>query len=424
MNRGGANRQALGAGDGLMLTILLLPVLGTAFLSKFALPFMPVDGIGLNFLALYLALALAMLVPERVALEPARLRFFCFMAGLLGGLAAWRGELVSLSSLALLLMLHLPYVLHFDAETVRERARHVFLTVALFIAVLGLAQYSLQYVMPARYLFPIENLLPASWRVTGFNMQIPFAWGSSYYRANGVFLPEPSFYSQFLALALLVELLGPNRLWRAGVYALAILAARSGTGLMLLAAGLPVLMLARRRGDLLLLCLLLAPVLYVTAPYLHLDQVIGRIGEFGSSRSSAYERFVGGFHVFEAALGDSPLRLLFGYGAGTYREVVQNLGLPAAEMALFKMVVEFGVIGALVYFGFFFYCLLSARGPLPLRLALALCLFLNGAYNAFVHSLALSLLVWPSPRRKAASQVARADSAPVHDPSPYARMIS
>jgi len=90
--------------------------------------------------------------------------------------------------------------------------------------------------------------------------------------------------------------------------------------------------------------------------------------------------------------------MLFGYGAGSYRDIVHGLNRPAAEMTLFKIVVEYGLVGTLLYFGFMFFCIFSAKGPFVLRLALAISLFLNGAYNTFVHSLALALLVWPSSR--------------------------
>jgi hypothetical protein len=222
------------------------------------------------------------------------------------------------------------------------------------------------------------------------------SYGSSFYRPNGVFMQEPSFFSQLLAIAVLIELLGPNRLWRVALYIVAIVASRSGTGLALLAVCLPVLIIARRRWDLVIAAAAIIPLLLLASPYLHTDQLLARIGEFTSERSSAYARFVGGFHIFDASVGADPLRLLFGYGAGTYRDIVHSLDRNAAEMALFKIVVEYGVIGTLLYFGFIFYCIFSARGAFVLRLALAMCLFLNGAYNTFVHSLALALLVWSS----------------------------
>lgn len=385
------------AHDELAVFMLTLPLLGATLFSKFAVPLVHVDGIGFGFPLIYLALTLGVLVGGGMRLDPGRLQFFCLMAGVLGGAAALRADEISLPSLAFLMLLHLPYVAHIEVgQGTRAALQRVFLAIATLIAVCGLAQYALQFVVSPSYVFPIENLLPASWRVTGFNMQIPIAWGSQVYRANGIFMQEPSFYSQLLAVAVLVELLGPSRLWRVALYAFAILVARSGTGLVMLAVGLPVLVLTRRRWDLLYIAVLAAPLLTLAAPYLHLDQLLARVGEFSSTHSSAYERFVGGFYVFKDSVGTDPLRLLFGYGPGSYRDVVQGLGRPAAEMALFKMVVEFGLVGALLYFGFMFFCLFSARGPLPLRLALAVGLFLNGAYNTFVHSLALALLVWPS----------------------------
>lgn len=424
-------RERVASEDGgLVLLILFLPIVGATFASKFTTFLPQSDGLSLGFPLLYLALGLGMLLPGRMYFDPGRLRFFCLMAGVLGALAAMRAEAVSLPSLALLLLLHLPYVFFVEAnETQIEKIRRGFLNVGLFLALCGLAQYALQYVVAARYVFPLENFLPKAWLATGFNMQIPIVWGSNFYRANGIFMQEPSFYSQFLAIVILFELAGPSRLWRVALCAAAVLTSRSGTGLIVLAVCLPVLVLSRRRWDLLYLALALAPVLVLAAPYLHLDQILARIGEFGSSRSSAYERFVGGFHVFDLSLGSDPLRLLFGYGPGSYRALVQDLGYPAAEMALFKIVIEFGVVGALLYFGFVFYCVFSARGPLPLRLAPAVCLFLNGAYNTFVHSIALSLLVWttctgvgePQPTRRSA-RVER--DPPLSDPSSFARMTT
>ncbi|MFT3735046.1 MAG: hypothetical protein QM776_08480 [Rhodocyclaceae bacterium] len=389
--------QAAGIDHGLVLWMLLLPIIGASLLSKFAVPFMPVDGIGLGFPLLYLAILPALLLTQAVSLHATRLHFFCFMAAVLGGAMALHGDSVSLPSLAFLMLLHLPYVLQLEVnEAQRERVWRFFLDLSALIACCGLAQYVLQHFIAAAYVFPIENFLPASWRVTGFNMQIPIAWGASTYRANGIFMQEPSFFSQFLAIGLLFELCGPSRWWRAALYAVAMLASQSGTGLILLAAGVPVLVMRHGRWGVVLAALLAVPLLVLAAPYLHLEQLIARIGEFGSTRSSAYERFVGGFHIFEASVGTDPLRMLFGYGAGSYREIVQNLRMPAAEMALFKMVVEFGVVGAALYFGFIAFCLLRAQGPLVIRLAMCLCLLLNGAYNTFVHSLALALLVWPA----------------------------
>jgi len=351
----------------------------------------------MGFPLIYFALVVGACMAGRVRLEPLRLFFFCLMASVIGGVIVLRGENISLPSLAFLMLLHLPYVVHVaGSERVLTSLNRIFLNVAAFIALCGLAQYVLQFFVATAYVFPIENFLPENWRVTGFNMQAPIAYGSSIYRANGIFMQEPSFFSQFLAIAVIAELIGPGRLWRVALYGVAMISSQSGTGLVLLAVCIPVLIIARHRWNLIVAIAIALPLLFLASPYLHLDQLIARIGEFGSERSSAYERFVGGFRIFDASVGTDPMRLLFGYGAGTYRDIVHGLNHPAAEMALFKIVVEYGLIGTLLYFSFVLFCIFSARGPFVLRLALAVSLFLNGAYNTFVHSLALALLVWPT----------------------------
>ncbi|MDB5815491.1 MAG: hypothetical protein JWN23_2608 [Rhodocyclales bacterium] len=391
----GAKRSAASRHAAAAFLILATPLVGISFASKFAIPGFNIAGVGLGFPLIYLALAWGAYLGDLIVIEWSRLMSFCLMAGVLGTASALNAEKVSVPSIMLLIMLHLPYVFHIQgSERVRETLLKFFLGSALIIALCGIGQFIAQMFLPASYVFPIENFLPDALRVTGFNMQIPLSYGSTVYRANGIFMQEPSFFSQFLAIAILVELMTFNRLWLAVTCAIAVLVSQSGTGLVLLGFGLPLLMVVRRRWDLLAGCLVLLLLLMLASPFLHLDHLIDRVGEFGSTKSSAYERFLGGFYVFRDTLGTDPLKMLFGYGAGSYREVVYNVGGPAAEMALFKIVIEFGVIGAIAYFGFVFFCILSARGPLVLRVVLVLSLFLNGAYNTFAHSLALSLLVW------------------------------
>ncbi|MCW5575788.1 MAG: hypothetical protein KIT13_06800, partial [Burkholderiales bacterium] len=266
-----------------MLWMLLLPVLGASLFSKFAVPGVRADGIGMGFPLIYLAVIIGTLPPGSLRLEPVRLAFFCLMAGAIGGFTVLQGEHFSLPSLALLMLLHFPYVLYVaGGERVLETLTGTFLNLAVMIAFLGLCQYALQFLVPAAYVFPLENFLPAEWRVSGFNMQAPITYGADLYRANGVFMQEPSFFSQFLAIAVLVELAGPSRLWRLGLYFLAIVASHSGTGLVILAAGVPLLVIARRRWDVVAAAMIAALLLVLAGPQLHLEHLVARIGEFGS----------------------------------------------------------------------------------------------------------------------------------------------
>jgi hypothetical protein len=74
-------------------------------------------------------------------------------------------------------------------------------------------------------------------------------------------------------------------------------------------------------------------------------------------------------------------------------------------MALFKIVFEFGLVGAVAYCGFLFACLFYSPAPRLLTLAVGVTYLLSGIYIPFAHGLALSLLLWNS----APSKVGRAE---------------
>jgi hypothetical protein len=63
-------------------------------------------------------------------------------------------------------------------------------------------------------------------------------------------------------------------------------------------------------------------------------------------------------------------------------------------MALFKIVFEYGLFGAVLYFGFLFGCLSASTAPRLLILAVAITYLLNGMYASFAHGMALGLLLW------------------------------
>jgi len=128
--------------------------------------------------------------------------------------------------------------------------------------------------------------------------------------------------------------------------------------------------------------------------YLHVDRLLSRVNEFGSIRSSGYARFVGGFYLFDRFLWHDLWRTLFGYGAGSFTTYASHDD--AGEMALFKIVFEFGLVGAVAYFGFLFACLFYSPAPRLLTLAVGITYLLSGIYIPFAHGLALSLLLWNS----------------------------
>jgi len=264
------------------------------------------------------------------------------------------------------------------------------------LAWLGIAQFVLEFFVNVRYLFPIENFVPEHFIVQLFNHQAAMEYGSQEYRANGVFMLEPSFFSQVLAVAIVAETCMRARVSRLLLFGAALLVSYSGTGVIVLAVCIPLCIVRRQRWGLLLLGIVALMALIPLQDYIHADRLIARLAEFNSHQSSGYSRFVGGFYLFDQFLWHDPWRTLFGYGAGAFADYAPRAHYGAAEMALFKVVFEFGLVGALVYFGFLFCCLYYSRAPRVLTLAVGITYFLNGVYIPFAHGLALSLLLWNS----------------------------
>jgi hypothetical protein len=377
----------------LRFALLATPLVGATFLSKFAFPPFGKLGIGLS-LFLVLAAVLIGSVFDCVRIDARRLTLFALMIACLGLMQILQPSAFSPTSLLLLVAVHLPYVFTVPHSNDGERIIKFFIQIVTVFALCGIVQYGLMRVVNVSYLFPIENFVPDTFIVQQFNHQAVMEYGSHEYRANGVFLLEPSFFSQVLAVAIVAELGTLARVSRLAIFGLALLVSYSGTGIIVLAICLPLAIVAQRRWGLLLLGLCALAVLIPLQEYMHVDRLLSRVNEFGSIRSSGYSRFVGGFYLFDHFLWHDPWRTLFGYGAGSFMTYASQDS--AGEMALFKIVFEFGLVGAVAYFGFLFACLFYSPAPPLLTLAVGITYFMSGIYIPFAHGLALSLLLWNS----------------------------
>lgn len=413
---------ATGAGSAALRGwVLLLPLIAATFLSKFAVPPLGARGIGIT-LGVILGAWLLGCMTNLFRIAPLRLALFSVIAGLMGAQLLLMGDAFSKSSLLLFVTLHIPFLFYLRAAPQDiERAANAFAVFAAIFALGAMAQFFLQFAIPVKLLFPIETFLPEDFRIHLYNNQAAMGYGSHVYRANGVFMMEPSFLSQFLAIAIVLELSRRNRWWMQAIYGVGLLVSYSGTGIMILALCVPLLVIAKRRWDFLVLLLFLVALVAAFGEQLFLDKLLSRINEFHSTGSSGFARFVGGFYMFDQFMWGHPLRTLFGYGAGSFKDYMTVAHYPVAEMPLFKMVFEFGVVGAALYFSFLFYCLFASPAPKLVALAVAMTFFLNGLYVPFSHGIALSLLIWTSQVDKlapAASPVERnTRSAPRRRPA-------
>lgn len=371
-------------------------------LAKVGIPPLAAKGIGLIFPIIFACLSIA-IVLGRASVDPRRLVFLLVVFALLGLIQLLRGDPFSLGSMIFMAAICTTYVFCIRwREGSRERALEFFGNLSLFIAVCGIAQFITQFFFDNRIAFPIESYLPHAFLTQSFNNMTPLAWGSGIWKSNGVFMLEPSVFSQLCSLGLVAEL-GRKQMnlstrpLRLLVYALALLLSYSGTGLIILGVCFPLYVVMYRRWDLLVFSCVLGAVLYFAAEPLNISVFTNRASEFQTTESSGYMRFVAWMPMFDHLLWSDPARAMLGYGAGTFAAAAVPFN--AAEMAYSKIFFEFGIVGAALYFSFLFYCIFTSPVPLIMRCAIAVFYFMNGAYSPTVTGVALSvLMLWRTPQ--------------------------
>lgn len=387
--------------DPLAVALLMTPLVATTVLAKWAVPVGPPD-LGMSW-PLILGAVLVGWLSGRLKADPLRCAAFLALVGSLGAVQVFRGDGFSLPSLLLMSAIFGCYVVSVaDRAPSPADAMRMFLALCWFIALASVAQFALQFVVGRDLAFPVDNLMPRSLLIQGYNNQIPIDLGSPIQKANGVFLLEPSFLSQLMAVAIIAELGEVGRRWtairaaRLASFGAALFLSYSGTGLLVLMATLPVLVIAQRRWSLLLLGVLAIGAAAAFHEALRLDIYLERATEFTSVRSSGFERFVSPFLLFDEFLWRDPWRSLFGVGAGTYLPHVAIAYYPAAEMAYSKIIFEYGVLGAVAAFGFLLWAVFRSPAPIALRVAVIVMFFMSGLYTAASHGIALTLLAWPA----------------------------
>lgn len=382
--------------DFVPLLVLCTPIACASVLSKFGIPGYTTLGIGIALPLMMLTLAFGMF-DDRVRIEPKRLGWYCITLTVLILPQLLLAGTFSLNSLMMLALLHIPYVLVvIRGDELAPRVLAFLLLIARVLAVLAIAQYFLQGLVDTALLYPIDNLIPREFVVQGFNAQGTINYHSTQIRATGVFMLEPSFLTQFLAVAIVAESVTNRRLWPLGLYMIGILVAHAGTGILILLICMPFVVLIHRRWDLLALgCIGLLAIL-AFGEVLNLDFIANRAGEFDDRHSSGFARFVGGFYLFDQMLWPDLKRALLGYGAGAFMDYAHLFDTEVADMPMTKMGFEFGMVGAFTYFAFIASCLFASPLPRMVSVAIALTFLLNGMYVPFSHGLALGLLVLTS----------------------------
>ena len=256
-------------------------------------------------------------------------------------------------------------------------------TFFLVVALAGILQFFAQ--MAGLRLFSFTGVLPSSLLVeNGWNLEIPAGIGDLM-KSNGFFLVEPSVLSQFMALAIAIELLYFRRRLHLAAFVLGLLLSFSGTGwLVLIAFALAVALRLGGRGVALaaLLAVLLATAAGLTivlAP--DFAAVIqSRFGEISTPGTSGHMRFVTPFWLLGDMMARVPMASLLGIGAGTS----EHLTLPYEYdvNTPVKISLEFGFPVFILYIALFVIGRRTERQSVLVLPGLVL-LLLTGAYQQF-----------------------------------------
>lgn len=302
---------------------------------------------------------------------------------------------VSVLSLGFLVVAQLPLVFRCKSAHLPYRRMLNFLSMLGCVsALIGILQFAGQFVLGVDVVFFLDKQMPESLTVAGYNSLIPLYWTSPVFKSNGVFFLEPAFFCQFLALAMVAELLVGPRVPRLLLLTAGLVCSYSGTGLTMLALFLPIYFLRHGHARLFLFAALALALLIVFADALSLDAFTRRIDEFSDSESSGSARFLSMFSVLQNVVFANDLTFLFGRGPGTVQEQFRLLSFSAFDPTWGKIIYEYGLVGALVYFKFFYVAF--CKGPKGLRFAVGYTYLFLGGYllNPSVLMLLASLVVW------------------------------
>ena len=276
----------------------------------------------------------------------------------------------STSSLLLLAAMYLPFVFVLrprsldEADSAWMLAR--FLDLTLACALIGICQFALQTVIHADWLFDFTPYIPEKLRAAGtFNTVISMG---SFNKSNGFFFREPSGFSYLMALALVAEWTTRKRSYRLSCLCLALLLTYSGTGILALLLATLHPLGPKTLLRLLVLGVLGGLVFWVLGDALNLSFTLDRVGEFNSTHSSAYMRYVAPLRLVIESIESSPWTPFFGHGPGTIFRTTRDYEFHDPTWA--KLLFEYGVVGFIGFVALFSAMLKRPAIPLQIRAVL------------------------------------------------------
>ncbi len=376
------------------LTIILGSI---TVIQRFAIPY-DQSQFGVGFFACLL-ITMGMLFTGRLTVDPTRMIWYTIaILGCLVTLFFKRTE-ISTTSLMMFFVMYVSYA--FSLKLYYHQYLSIlssFQDLILFCCWCGLAQFGIQFVLGPDFMFPFDLFMPENLFIPGFNLRIPIAESLTYEKSTGLWFLEPSIWSQFLAIAVIIELRYFNRLRRLAFYFLSIALCFSGTGPVLLLTVGSILVVSQGRIGIMMLAILGLASIFIFKDIFPFSVFYDRLADFSNPQSSGSGRFVATYWVIhDLWLEGRYSDLFWGFGPGQIEQIVSETDYFVQDSSWFKLLLEYGAFGAFFFFMFFLTSLFLRSPDKILALAcLIQYLFLGGYLLSFyVHFLYLVLVVWP-----------------------------
>ena len=261
------------------------------------------------------------------------------------------------------------------------------------IAAAGVAQFFAQFL--GVKIFSFEGIVPSFMLVEfGWNLQIGSGVGDTL-KANGFFLLEPSIFSQFMAIALIIETLAFKRPRYLCLFIAGLFLSFSGTGWIILGtfiAGVGISL--GGRGLLLAAATTIALGIVLTAALTFSPEAAAvlteRTDEIFIPMTSGHLRFITPFWLLSDVLSRVPSAIVVGLGPGTSEHLpinyLYNVNTPI------KITLEFGLPAFVAYLLLF---VVNDRTSLQRAIVLPaiVMVLVTGSYAQFPPVLFLAALV-------------------------------
>lgn len=337
--------------DSVLYALFGIGILGTIILQKIGWP-LKAGGVAPIVMPLFIGAICLAPVLVRPRFDPIRVGGFFLLFVVASFSTFFLAPHYSASSLMLFAALYAPLVVSYETSQANyRRCMDLIVTVMLFFVGVTLAQHIVQVVGSFRLWPDLNRLLPAAWLIPDYNYIQPVIYGSRFMKPNAVAFLEVSLLSQYIALALAVELALFRRPVRMIVLTAGLMLTLAGTGALLMLMTLPVLLGRMRIKTAVLVIGLLVIVCLVAFRLGWFDVVSSRMDEYKHNGSSANLRFILPFERMLDFL-KNPMSVISGIGAGQIEKGRGFIWWPFT-----KATIEYGLITGVIFYAYLIYAL-------------------------------------------------------------------